>query len=229
VRRLGAKPIATTEAPVIFDPLTAASLVSHVAACVNGYAIYRETSYLAGKLGERVASAAVTIVDDGRKPGGLGSRPFDGEGMPTRRNTVVENGRLASYLLDSYSARKIGARSTGNAARGAGSAPSAAPTNLWLEPGRASLEEIVASTERGLLVTELIGMGFNPVTGDYSRGAAGLWIEGGEISFPVEEITIAGNLADMLAGIDVVGSDLTWLGRIAAPSLRVAQMTIAGS
>lgn len=229
VRRLGAKAIPTTEAPVIFDPLTAPSLVAHLAACINGYAIYRETSYLAGKLGEVVASPQVTVIDDGRRPGGLGSRPFDGEGLPTRRTGVVERGRLASYLLDSYSARKIGAQSTGNAARGAGSAPSAAPTNLWLEPGRATLEEIVASTDRGLLVTELIGMGFNPVTGDYSRGAAGLWIEGGEIAFPVEEITIAGNFADMLANIDTVGSELIWLGRVASPALRVAQMTIAGS
>jgi len=229
VRRLGAKPITTTEAPVIFDPLTAASLVSHIAACVNGYAIYRETSYLAGKLGETVASPLVSVIDDGRRPGGLGSKPFDGEGLPTRRNEVIDRGRLASYLLDSYSARKIGAQSTGNAARSAGSAPSAAPTNLWLEPGQPTLEEIVASTERGLLVTELIGMGFNPVTGDYSRGAAGLWIEGGEIAFPVEEVTVAGNLADMLAHIDVVGSDVVWLGRIASPSLRVAQMTIAGT
>jgi PmbA protein len=141
---------------------------------------------------------------------------------------VIEAGRLASYLLDSYSARKLGLHSTGNASRGSGSPPTAAPTNLWLEPGSSSLEQIIASTPRGLLVTELIGMGFNPVTGDYSRGAAGLWIEAGEIVRPVEEITIAGNLAEMLNDIDAVGSDLLWLGRIASPSLRVAQMTIAG-
>jgi len=229
LRRLGARSIATCEAPVIFDPITAPSLLGHIAACVNGYAVYRETSYLAERLGDVIASELVTIIDDGRLPGRLGSKPFDGEGLPTRRNVVVDRGRLQGFLLDGYSARKLGTQSTGNAARGAGSPPTAAPTNLWLEPGSASLDEIIADTGRGLLVTELIGMGFNPVTGDYSRGAAGLWIEGGEIAFPVEEITIAGNLTDMLSNIDAVGSDLTWLSRIAAPSLRVANMTIAGA
>jgi PmbA protein len=140
----------------------------------------------------------------------------------------MERGRLRSWLLDSYSARKLGGISTGNAARAPGGAPGVAPTNLWIEPGEGTLEEIIGATERGLLVTELIGMGFQPVTGDYSRGAAGLWIEGGEIAHPVEEITIAGNLAEMLADIDRVGSDLVWLGRMAAPSLRVARMTVAG-
>jgi PmbA protein len=229
LRRLGAKPIPTCEAPVIFDPVTAPSLLGHISACVNGYAVYRETSYLAERLGDVIASELITVIDDGRLPGRLGSKPFDGEGQPTRRNVVVERGRLKTFLLDGYSARKLGTQSTGNATRGAGSPPTAAPTNLWLEPGSASLEEMIADTGRGLLVTELIGMGFNPVTGDYSRGAAGLWIEDGEIAFPVEEITIAGNLADMLAGVDAVGSDLTWLSRIAAPSLRVANMTIAGA
>jgi PmbA protein len=228
LRRLGARRVPTCEAPVIFDAVTAPSLLGHLAGCVNGYAVYREASYLAGREGEIVGSEALTVVDDGRLAGGLGSRPFDAEGLPTRRNVVLERGRLATWLLDTYSARKLGRRSTGNAARGAGSPPTAAPTNLWLEPGDATLDEIVAATPRGLLVTELIGMGFNPVTGDYSRGAAGLWIEGGEIAFPVEEITIAGNLEQMLRAVDVVGSELVWLGRVAAPPLRVARMTIAG-
>ncbi len=227
-QRLGARRVPTCEVPVIFDPMTARSLVGHLATCVNGYSVYREASFLAGRLGETVAANRVDIIDDGLRPGGLGSRPFDGEGLPTRRNVIVESGRLESYLLDSYSARKLGMRSTGNAARGAGSAPSAGPTNLWLEPGESSLDEIIADTKRGLLVTELIGMGFNPVTGDYSRGAAGLWIEGGEISHPVEEITIAGHFGEMLANIDAIGSDLLWLGQIASPSLRIAKMTIAG-
>ncbi len=228
VRRLGASRVATCEVPVIFDPMTAPSLLGHLASCINGYAVYREASFLAERLGESIADAAIHVYDDGRRPGGLGSKPFDGEGLPTRRTAVIEAGRLASYLLDSYSARKLGLHSTGNASRGSGSPPTAAPTNLWLEPGSSSLEQIIASTPRGLLVTELIGMGFNPVTGDYSRGAAGLWIEAGEIVRPVEEITIAGNLGEMLNDIDAVGSDLLWLGRIASPSLRVAQMTIAG-
>jgi PmbA protein len=141
---------------------------------------------------------------------------------------VIESGRLASSLLDSYSARKVGGRSTGNATRSAGSAPGVGATNLGLVPGTASLDEIIADTPRGLLVTELIGMGFNPVTGDYSRGAAGLWIEAGQLAFPVEEITIASNFKDMLGGIDAVGSDLLWLSRIGSPSVRVARMTVAG-
>jgi len=228
VRRLGARRVPTCEVPVLFDPVTAPSLLGHLAACVNGYAIYRGTSFLAERSGERVASELVTLIDDGRLPGGLGSRPFDGEGQPTRRTTVLDRGRLCSWLLDSYSARKLGQRSTGNASRGPGSAPGAGPTNLWLEPGQESLEQMIAATDRGLLVTELIGMGFQPVTGDYSRGAAGLWIEGGEIVHPVEEITIAGNLGEMLTRIDRVGSDLLWLGRIASPSLRIAHMVVAG-
>jgi PmbA protein len=228
LRRLGGRRVATCEAAVIFDPVTAPSLLGQLVACLNGYAVYRETSFLAGKLGELVASPLLTVIDDGRRPGGLGSRPFDGEGQPTRRNLLLEGGRLKSYLLDTYSARKLGLASTGSAVRGAGSAPSAGPSNLWVEPGKDPLEALIASTPRGLLVTELIGMGFNPVTGDYSRGAAGLWIEGGELAGPVEEITIAGNLGEMLRDVDAVGSDLLWLGRTASPSLRVARMTIAG-
>ena len=228
LRRLGSRRVRTQEVPVLFDPVTAPSLLSHVAACVNGYSVYRETSFLATRMGERVASELVTLVDDGRLRGGLGSRPFDGEGLPTRRTTILRAGRLESWLLDAYSARKLGAAPTGSAARGPASAPSVAPTNLWLEPGSGTLEELVASTERGLLVTELIGMGFHPVTGDYSRGAAGLWIENGEIVHAVEEVTIAGNLGQMLASIDAVADDLVWLGRVASPSLRVARMTVAG-
>jgi PmbA protein len=228
LRRLGGRRVPTCEVPVIFDPVTAPSLLGHLAACANGYSVYRQTSFLSGRLGEVVASDLVSVSDDGRRPGGLGSRPFDGEGVATRRTPVVSRGRLESWLLDSYSARKVGGRSTGNAARGPGSAPSVAPTNLWFEPGEGSLDDLVADTPRGLLVTELIGMGFNPVTGDYSRGAAGLWIEGGEIAHPVEEITIAAHFGEMLMSIDRVADDLIWLGRIASPSLRVARMTVAG-
>lgn len=226
---LGAKRVATGEVPVIFDPTTARSLLSNLAGCLSGYAVYRGSSFLAEKLGEPIASSAITVVDDGRRPGGLGSRPFDGEGLATRRKIVVERGRLASWLLDGYSGRKLGLPSTGNATRGPGSAPSVGPTNLWIEPGSASAEVILADTPRGLLVTGLFGHGFNPVTGDFSRGARGHWIEDGKLVHPVEEITVAGNLGDMLQSIDAVGSDLLWLGRIAAPTLRVAQMTVAGA
>jgi len=229
IRRLGARSIATCDVPVIFDPITAPSLLRQLASCVSGYAVYRKSTFLADRLGDQLGSPLLTAVDDGLRPGGLGSRPFDGEGLATRRNVVLDEGRLRSWLLDSYSARKLGLESTGNATRGASSAPGVGPTNLYFEPGKASLEEIIADTPRGLLVTELIGMGFNPVTGDYSRGAAGLWIEGGEIRHPVEEITIAANFADMLRDVDAVADDLLWLGAIASPSLRIAQMTVAGA
>ncbi|MEB2345663.1 MAG: metallopeptidase TldD-related protein [Deltaproteobacteria bacterium] len=228
LRRLGARPVATCEVPVIFEPMVARSLLGQLAGCVAGSAVYRDATFLKDRMGEPIASELVTVIDDGRLPGGLGSRPFDGEGLPTRRNVLVEGGRLRSWLLDGYSARKLGLRSTGNAVRGAAGAPGPGPTNLWLEPGKLPPEEIVRRTGRGLLVTELIGMGFNPVTGDYSRGAAGLWIEDGRPVHAVEEVTIAGHLGDMLAAIDLVGSDLVWLGAIAAPTLRVARMTVAG-
>lgn len=228
LRRLGAKRVPTCEVPVLFDGITAPSLIGQLASCLSGYSIYRESSFLAERLGESIASDQITIIDDGRLPGGLGSKPFDGEGQATRRNILVDGGRLETWLLDSYSGRKLGMASTGSASRGTGSAPHVGTTNLWLEPGEGTLEELIAEIDRGLLVTELIGMGFNPTTGDYSRGAAGLWIEKGEIVHPVEEITIAGNLGEMLQQVDRVGSELVWRGRIAAPPLRVANMTVAG-
>ena len=229
IRRLGGKSIKTCEAPVIFDGLTAPSLIGQIASCVSGYSIYRESSFLGDKLGEKIAASEVTIIDDGRLAGGLGSKPFDGEGQPTRRNTIVENGELKTWLLDTYSGRKLGLDSTGSAARGTGSAPRVGTTNLWLEPGEKTLDEMIAELDRGLIVTELIGMGFNPTTGDYSRGASGLWVENGEIIHPVEEITIAGNLGDMLQSIDRIGSELAWRGRTASPPIRIASMTIAGT
>ncbi len=225
---LGARRVPTAEVPVIFDPLTARSLLGNLLACVSGYGVYRGSSFLAGRLGQRLAGSDVTVVDDGRVMGGLGSKPFDGEGQATRRTVVVDRGRLASYLLHGYSARKLGLASTGNAARNAGSAPSVGATNLWLEPGGATQEELIAATPRGLLVTGLFGHGFNPVTGDFSRGARGFWIEDGALAHPVEEITVAGNLGEMLERVDGIGSELLWAGRIAAPALRVARMTVAG-
>jgi len=228
VRRLGARRVKTTEGPVIFDEVTAPSLLGHLAACISGYSVYRHTSFLADKLGQQVSAAGLTVIDDGRLPGGLGSRPFDGEGLPTRRNEILRSGVLETWLLDSYSGRKLGLPSTGSAARGAGSPPSVSISNLWLVPGTATLDDMIAGTRQGLLVTELIGMGFDPVSGDYSRGAAGLWIENGEIAYPVEEITIAGNLGEMLESVDAIGSELVWRGRAACPPLRVSHMTIAG-
>ena len=229
VRRLGARPVPTCEVPVIFESRVAAGLLRNLLECVNGYALYRKASFLAGRLGDAIASELVSVVDDGRRPGGLGSRPFDGEGLPTRRNVIIDAGRLESYLLDSYSARRLGASSTGSAIPLGPTGAAAGPTNLWLEPGDASLEDLVADTGRGLLVTEMMGRGLNPVTGDYSRGAAGLWIENGELTHAVQEVTVAGNLGEMLRSIDAIANDLQWLSSVASPSLRVARMTVAGA
>ena len=227
--QLGARSVPTQQAPVIFEAPAARAVLGNLVGCLSGSAVYRRSSFLAGRIGERIASEGVSVIDDGRLVGGLGSRPFDGEGQATRRTVLVERGRLASFLLDVYSARKLGLRSTGNASRAAASAPGVSPTNLWLEPGRESLDELVRNTERGLLVTGLFGQGFNPVTGDFSRGARGFWIEGGECVHPVEEVTVAGNLADLLQGVDRVGSDLLRLGSLGAPSFRVACLTVAGA
>ena len=229
LRRLGARPVATCEVPVIFEGRVAAGLLQHLLGCVSGYALYRDSSFLQGRLGETIASPLVTVIDDGRRPGGLGSKPFDGEGLSTRRNVIVSKGRLEAYLYDAYSARKLGAASTGSATRGTGGPPGVGPTNLWLEPGSGSLDDLIADTRRGFLVTELMGMGFNAVTGDYSRGAGGIWIEDGRLSHPVQEVTIAGNLGPMLEAVDAVADDLEWRGRVAAPSLRIARMTVAGA
>jgi PmbA protein len=226
--KLGARRVPTCEAAVIFDPDTAELVLDKLASCVVGGSIWRKASYLLDREGDRVASDLVTILDDPCLPGALGSRPFDGEGLPARRNTVVERGRLHGFLLDCYSARKLGRTSTGNARRTAGSIV-AAPTNFHLQPGPTPPERIVADTPRGLYVTELLGFGFNPVTGDFSQGASGHWIEGGSLAFPVSEVTISSNLDRMLVAIDAVGSDLRPKSTIAAPTFRVASMTIGGS
>ena len=229
VRRLGARKLSTRRAPVVFDQEMAASLLGNLCHAASGYALYKGASFLIGQLGKRLAPEFVTIYDNGRLPGGLGSRPFDGEGLPTRKTTVVERGMLTSYLLDTYSGRKLGLASTGNASRGIGESPSVGPTNFYLVPGTTAPAEILRSVREGLYVTELIGFGVNMVTGDYSRGAAGFWIENGELAYPVEEITIAGNLKQMFADIEVVGSDLEFRGRIASPTIKIREMMIAGT
>ena len=229
LRRLGARKVSTQQVPVIFDQETAQSLLGHLASAVSGYSLYKGASFLLGHLGKRLAPEFVTIFDDGRLPGGLGSRPFDGEGLATRKTSVVENGMLASYLLDTYSGRKLGMDSTGNASRGVGDNPSVGPTNLYLVPGTSSPSEIIGKVKQGLYVTELIGFGVNMLTGDYSRGAAGFWIENGELAYPVEEITIAGNLKQIFANIEDVGNDLEFRGRIASPTLKIKEMIVAGN
>ena len=229
IRRLGARKVSTCTAPVVLDPEVAGSLLGNLCSAVSGYALYKRASFLLDKLGERLAPDFVTVYDDGRMQGGLGSRPFDGEGLATRKTTVVERGVLRSYLLDTYSGRKLGLASTGNAARSVGDSPSVGPTNFYLVPGTLTPEQIIGSITRGLYVTDLIGFGINMVTGDYSRGASGFWIENGELAYPVEEITIAGNLKRMFAGIESLGNDLVILGAIASPTIKLAEMTIAGN
>lgn len=229
LRRLGGRKISTCEVPVIFDPETAAELVGSIAACVSGYAVYKGASFLAGQLGRSVAASSVTVLDDGRIPSALGSRPFDGEGLATRKTTVIRNGILESYLLDTYSARKLALRSTGNAVRSVGDVPSVSHTNFHLVPGSHYPEEIIRSVKRGLYVVEMIGFGVNHVTGDYSRGAVGLWIENGELTYPVEEITIAGNLKEILMNIEMIGNDLEFRGTVASPTVKLSRMTVAGN
>jgi len=229
LRRLGARRVPTCECPVVFDPDMAASLLRSLAGAISGPALYRRASILLGRLGETIAAAGVTVVDDPLRPGGLASRPFDGEGVASKKRTIVERGVLASYLLDSYSARRLGLKPTGHAARGAGDAPTVAPTNFYLEPGPHTPADIIKSVPRGLYLTEMIGFGVNLVTGDYSRGAAGLWIENGELTHAVEEVTIAGNLLDMWQGITMVGNDLKFRGAVAAPTIKIERLMLAGA
>ena len=228
IRRLGARKVATQHVPVVFDPDTAASLLRTICSAASGSAIYRSASFLTGKLGQRVAVPGLTIADDGRMVGHLGTRPFDGEGLPTGRTVVIEDGVLTSYLLNTYTGRKLGMASTGNALRSLGQPPTVGPTNCSIAPGPHAPEQIIRSVSQGLYVTEMIGFGVNLVTGDYSRGAVGLWIENGELAYPVEEITIAGNFMEMLRRIEMIGNDLEWRGSIAAPTLKIACMTVAG-
>lgn len=228
LRRLGARQVGTGEVPVVFDPDMAGSLLRHLAGAVSGGAVYRGLSFLAGRLGETIAPPFVSVYDDGRLVDGLGSKPFDGEGLPTRRTPVIEAGVLRGYLCDTYAARKLAQAPTGNAARSVGDAPHVSPTNFFLPAGTTPPAEIIRSVRHGLYVTELMGFGVNATTGDYSRGASGLWIENGELAYPVSEITIAGNLLQMLRDIEVVGDDLTMRHSIAAPTLKIARMTVAG-
>lgn len=229
IRRLGARKIPTTKVPVIFNPDSASSLIEHLGEAVAGSSVYKGTSFLIGKLGEKIGPEQLTVIDDGTITSALGSGPFDGEGLPVRRTVVVEQGRLRGWLLDTYSARKLDLKSTGNAQRGVSSGPTVGPHNLFLEPGSESPEDLIRSVKSGLYVTELIGFGVNPITGDYSRGVAGLWIENGELAYPVEEITIAGNLLSMYARIEAVANDLNLRRTVAAPTLLIGEMTVAGA
>jgi len=243
LRRLGARRVPTQQAPVVFSAEIARSIIGNIFDAANGDAIYRHATFFADMLGQRVAGDNVTVIDDGTlvfdhvspdqaggiQTGGFGTSPFDGEGLPTRRTVLVENGILKSYVMNTYTARKLGMASTGNASRSLASNPGIGAGNFFLQPGTVTPEQIIGDVKNGLYVTETMGFGVNLVTGDYSQGAAGLWIENGELAYPVEEITIAGNLKDMYQNISAIGNDLVFRSASAAPTLRIDGMTIAGS
>ena len=228
VRRLGARKAKTAQVPIVFDPMVANSILDHIFEGVNGDSVYRGASFLAGKLGQKIAGDNVTVIDDGTMPGGFGTSPFDGEGVPTRRTVVIENGVLKSYLLNTYTAKKLGLQTTANASRGLAGTPGIGPGNYFLQPGTKTPQQIIAGIGEGLYVTEFLGHGVNLVTGDYSRGASGLWISGGELTFPVEEITVAGNLKQMFFNISELGNDLEFRGAMACPTIRIDGLTVGG-
>jgi PmbA protein len=228
IRRLGARRVKTARVPVVFDPMVSTSILEHIFEGINGDSVYRGASFLAGKLGEKIAGDNVTVIDDGTIPGGFGTSPFDGEGIPTRRTVVIENGVLKSYLLNTYTAKKLGLQTTANASRGLAGTPGIGPGNYFLQPGQKSAKELIANIKEGLYVTEFLGQGVNLVTGDYSRGASGLWISNGELGYPVEEITVAGNLKDLFFNISEIAGDLEFRGSVAAPTIRVDGLTVGG-
>jgi PmbA protein len=228
VAQLGATKIPTGRYPVVFEKTAARAIVGLVASCVVGDAVYRDRSYLKGRLGTVIASPIVSLVDDPLIPRGPGSRAYDGEGRKVRKLAVCKKGVLGSYLLDTYSARKLGLRPTGSAS-GGGGVPHSSTSNFYLMPGRSAPEALLQGIERGLYVTRMMGFGFDPTTGNFSRGAEGFLIENGELGHPVSEVTVSRNLDELLRGIDKIANDLEWKTSIAAPSFRVDEMTVAGS
>jgi len=236
LRRLGARRAKTQQCPVVFSPEIARGILGNLFSAADGDSIYRNASFLSGMVGQRVAGDNITLIDDGTtvlndhglRIGGFGTAPFDAEGLPTRRTVFVDRGILQTYITNSYTARKLGTRSTGSASRGLAGNPGVGAHNFYLAPGTLTPEQILADIPSGLYVTETMGFGVNLVTGDYSQGAAGLWIENGELSYPVEEITIAGNLKDMYQNISAIGNDLVFRSASAAPTIRIDGMTLAG-
>jgi len=218
-RLLGAIKVQTQKVPVIFEPNMTSSLLGFLAQCLNGNAIYMSQSFLKDKLNQKIGSDLVNIIDDGTLPGLLGSKPFDGEGVPTRKNIIFQGGVLKSYLLNSYAARKLKLKSTGNAS---------GANNFILQAGNSSIEEMIKSIDNGLLLTNTIGQGTVATTGDYSKGAYGIWIEKGKLAYPVAEITINGNLAQMLADIEMLGSDLDYRRPVTGPSIKIKEMSVSG-
>ncbi len=228
LRRLGSRKIKSTQVPIVLDPMVAESILDNIFEAIDGEAIYRQSSFLVNKLGEQVAASNITVVDDGTMPGGFGTEPFDGEGVPTRRTMVIENGVLKSYLLKTYTARKLGMKTTGNASRGLAGTPGIGSGNFYLQKGDRTPQQIIGDIKQGLYVFQFLGFGVNTVTGDFSRGVSGLWIENGELTYPVEEVTVAGNLKDMLNNISEIGNDLEFRGSTASPTLRIDGMMVAG-
>ena len=243
LRRLGARRVPTQNVPVVFAPEVARGLFANLLNAADGDAIYRNASMFAGKLGEQVAGDNITMVDDGTlvferqipnsggtiRVGGFGTTPFDGDGLPTRRTVVIERGVLKQLMLNTYTARKLNMSSTGKASRGLAGAPGIGGGNYYLEPGPESSEKLIGSIKQGLYVLGTMGFGTNLVTGDYSQGVSGLWIENGELAYPVEEITIAGNMKDMFRNVSAIANDLDFRGSGAVPTVRIEGMTVAGS
>jgi PmbA protein len=227
VKRLNPRKVATRRVPVVFDARISGSLVGHLASAANGSSVARKTSFLREKLGQKIFAAGIDIVDDPLRPRGLRSRPFDAEGIAGRRRHLVEDGVLKTWILDCATARELNLETTGHAQRGVSSTPSPGASNLHLAPGSKSPDELIADIEDGFYITDMIGMGVNLVTGDYSRGASGFWIEKGERTYPVSEVTIAGHLSDMFASL-VAANDLVFRFGTNAPTLRVEGMTVAG-
>ncbi|QMV19050.1 TldD/PmbA family protein [Granulicella sp. 5B5] len=242
LRRIGARRVPTQSCPVVFSPEVARSLMHSLISAADGDAIYRNASMFSGKLGERVAGDNITMVDDGTmvfnhtlpngellRTGGFGTSPFDGDGLPMRRTVIVERGILKNLMLNTYTGRKLNLPSTGKASRGLAGAPGIGGGNYYLEPGTLSPEQIIGDVQSGLYVLSTMGFGVNLVTGDYSQGASGLWIENGELAYPVEEITIAGNLKDMFHNVVAIGNDAEFLTSGSVPTIRIEGITIAGS
>jgi PmbA protein len=227
VKRLNPRRVVTTKAPVLFDPRVSSGLLRHLSSAISGGAIARGTSFLKDRMGQRIMSAGVNVIDDPHRPRGFRSSAFDGEGLPTQRRAIIEDGVLTTWLLDLRSSRQLNLAPTGHASRGTGSAPSPSPANLYFEPGEISRADLIKGVKSGLYVTEMLGMGVNGVTGDYSRGAAGYWIENGELAYPVSEITIAGNLKEMFLNL-TVADDLVFRSGVDAPTVRIDGLTIAG-
>jgi PmbA protein len=227
VRRLNPRKVSTIKVPIIYDPRVSNSIVGHLAGAINGAGIARGVSFLKDKMGKIVLPAGMDIIDDPHRRRGLRSRPFDGEGLANRRMALVEDGVLKTWVLDLRSARQLNLKSTGHAARGTSSPPGPSTTNLYLSAGKETPKQLMADIESGFYCTDLIGFGVNNVTGDYSRGASGFWIEKGELAYPVSEITIAGNLTEMFQNLRAA-NDLTFRFGTNAPTLRIDGMTVAG-